>query len=346
MAVMTTHPANRTTAHSSETAPKRASLARLQSLAAEDLMRVNQVMIEALNGDVPLISELSSHIIAAGGKRLRPSLVIASAHVLGYQGARHIALAACVEFIHTATLLHDDVVDESHLRRGEATANALFGNKASVLVGDFILSRAFQMMVGDGSLDVLAVLSDAAAIISRGEVKQLMVSNNPQACEEDYFEVIGAKTAALFAAACEIGPLVAGKPEYRTHMRNYGYHLGVAFQLIDDALDYVAAQETLGKTVGDDFRDGKITLPIILAYQAGDETERNFWHRTLEDQHMEDGDFAKALAIIERHKTIDATLERARHYGRTALNDIETLPECEAKAALIDTIEFCITREF
>jgi octaprenyl-diphosphate synthase len=343
---MTTQPALNDHPYAAHAAPKHASLERLQALVKKDLTRVNHAMVAALDADVPLISELSSHIIAAGGKRLRPSLVIASSHLFGYEGARHINLAACVEFIHTATLLHDDVVDESHLRRGEATANALFGNKASVLVGDFILSRAFQMMVADGSLDVLTILSDAAAIISRGEVRQLMVSNNPQATEEDYFEVIGAKTAALFAAACEIGPLVAGKPEYRVHLRDYGYHLGVAFQLIDDALDYVAAQETLGKTVGDDFRDGKITLPIILAYKSGNESERAFWHRTLEQQEMEDNDFAHALSIIERHKTIEATLERARQYGRTALLDIASIPESAAKDALIETVEFCITREF
>ena len=323
-----------------------ATLDTLQSLVSEDMQRVNKAMIGALDGDVPLIRDLSSHIIAAGGKRLRPALVIASAHLFHYADARHIQLAACVEFIHTATLLHDDVVDESKLRRGEATANALFGNKASVLVGDFILSKAFQMMVADGSMEVLRILSDAAAIISRGEVRQLMVSNNPQASEADYFEVIGAKTAALFAAACELGPVVSGDLEHQEAMRSYGYNLGVAFQLIDDALDYAASQEKLGKTVGDDFRDGKITLPVILAYEAGSDAEHAFWHRTLKESEFRDGDFVEALRIIEAHDTINRTIDRARSYGLQAIEDIKATPAGRAKDALIETVEFCINREF
>lgn len=326
--------------------PPQTSLDTLQSLVRDDMKRVNQAMVDALQGDVPLIQELSSHIIAAGGKRLRPCLVLTAAKLFGYEGPRHVQLAACVEFIHTATLLHDDVVDESSLRRGEATANALFGNKASVLVGDFILSKAFQMMVADGSIEVLRILSDAAAIISRGEVRQLMVSNNPQAQESDYFEVIGAKTAALFAAACEIGPVITNQLSLQQNLRDYGYNLGVAFQLIDDALDYAASQEKLGKTVGDDFRDGKITLPVILAYGAGDETERAFWHRTLENSEFHDGDFEQALAIIQRHGTIEATIERARLYGLQAIKDIENTPTGIARDALVETVEFCINREF
>ncbi len=323
-----------------------ASLELLQSITREDMKRVNKVMVESLDGDVPLISELSSHIIAAGGKRLRPALVIASAQLFGAAHNRHIELAACVEFIHTATLLHDDVVDESALRRGEATANALFGNKASVLVGDFILSRAFQLMVKDGSLEVLRILSDAAAIISRGEVRQLMVANNPQASETDYFEVIGAKTAALFAAACEIGPVVCNQLTYQNNLRDYGYSLGVAFQLIDDALDYSASQEKLGKTVGDDFREGKITLPIILAYANASDKERKFWDRTLEESVINEGDFEQALEILKRHGTIEATIDRAKTYGSQALQSITDAPSGEAKDALVETVKFCINREY
>lgn len=329
-----------------QSASTTASLEGLQRLVKTDMARVNESMVNALDGDVPLIRDLSAHIIAAGGKRLRPALVIAASRLFNYHADRHIELAACVEFIHTATLLHDDVVDESVLRRGEATANALFGNKASVLVGDYILSKAFQMMVADGSLEVLRILSDAAAIISRGEVRQLMVSNNPQASEADYFEVIGAKTAALFAAACEIGPVISENSTYQASLRSYGYNLGVAFQLIDDALDYVASQEKLGKTVGDDFRDGKITLPVILAYAEGDKAERAFWHRTLEDSNLKEGDFEEALSIISRHDTIARTIERARSYGMSAINDLKNAPEGEAKNALIETVEFCINREF
>lgn len=326
--------------------PPAASLDRLQTLVQDDLARVNQAMVEALDGDVPLIRELSSHIIAAGGKRLRPSLVLASSKLFDYGGTQHIQLAACVEFIHTATLLHDDVVDESQLRRGEATANALFGNKASVLVGDFILSRAFQLMVATGSLEVLRILSDAAAIISRGEVRQLMVSNNPAAAEADYFEVIGAKTAALFAAACEMGAVANNLPEFQAPLHAYGYALGVAFQLIDDALDYAASQEKLGKTVGDDFRDGKITLPVIIAYAEGTDAERDFWHRTLENSHLEAGDFAEALNILQRHDAIRRTVERAKEYGKEAIANLRDIPESSVKDAMIETVEFCINREF
>lgn len=324
----------------------RASLDALQHLTKADLLAVNQVMLAEMNDEVPLIRDLASHIIAAGGKRLRPALVIASAKLFGYEGARHQTLAACVEFIHTATLLHDDVVDESKLRRGEATANALFGNKASVLVGDYILSKAFQLMVRDGSLEVLRILSDAAAIISRGEVKQLMVSNNPEASEADYFEVIGAKTAALFAAACEIGPVIAEQTAQQEALRAYGYNLGVAFQLIDDALDYAASQEKLGKTVGDDFREGKITLPIILAYGAADADEKAFFKRTLADSLIEEGDLEEAVRILTRYDCINATVERAKLYGKMALDAIAAAPAGEAKRAMIEAVEFCINREF
>lgn len=323
-----------------------ANLQLLQNLVHADLMRVNHAMSDALRGDIPLIQRLSNHIIAAGGKRLRPSLTLASAHLFNYEGDRHIALAACVEFIHTATLLHDDVVDESTLRRGEATANALFGNKASVLVGDFLLSRAFQMMVEDGSLKVLKILSDAASIISKGEVKQLIVSHNPRASEAEYLDVIGSKTAALFAAACELGAVVSKREQEEEKLRAYGYNLGVAFQLIDDALDYIASQEKLGKTIGDDFRDGKITLPIILAYAKGDDAEKNFWHKTLEDHEQSSDDFDHALTLMNKYGTIKETIERARNYGFSALDSIKHLPHSTAKQALIDTVAFCIDREY
>lgn len=322
------------------------NLQLLQKLVHGDLMRVNHTMNVALSGDIPLIEQLSSHIIAAGGKRLRPSLTLASAHVFNYKGGRHIALAACVEFIHTATLLHDDVVDESTLRRGEATANALFGNKASVLVGDFLLSRAFQMMVADGSLKVLKILSDAASIISKGEVKQLIVSHNPRASEQEYLDVIGSKTAALFAAACELGAVVAEQPLEEENMRAYGYNLGVAFQLIDDALDYVASQEKLGKAIGDDFRDGKITLPIILAYAQATESEKTFLHKTLEEHVQTSDDFRRVLEIMQTYSTIDETINRAKNYGLAALKAIEHLPHSSAKQALINTVAFCIDREY
>lgn len=327
-------------------APPKPSLQALQTLVKPELPAVNKVMLDALDADVPLIRELSSHIIAAGGKRLRPSLTLASARLMGYEGTRHIHLAACIEFIHTATLLHDDVVDESMLRRGEATANSLFGNQASVLVGDYLLSRAFQLMVADGSLKALKILSDASAIVARGEVKQLVVSGNPKAEEEDYFDVIISKTAALFAAACELGAVVADNESCEKPLRDYGHYLGIAFQLVDDALDYAATQEKLGKTVGDDFREGKITLPVILAYRAGSEEERSFWHRTLEEQDRTPDDLITCQALLRKYGTIEATLERAKEYGHKAIECLNSLPDNEARQALVETVLFTLEREY
>jgi len=322
------------------------SLAPLQSLVKADVMRMNEIMVESLDAGVPLIRQLSSHIIAAGGKRLRPSLTLASAKLFDYTGERHIHLAACVEFIHTATLLHDDVVDESTLRRGEATANSLFGNQASVLVGDYLLSRAFQLMTADGSLKVLRILSNASAVIARGEVKQLEVSGNPQASEEDYLDVIGSKTAALFAAACELGPVICEQEQHEAALRDYGYNLGIAFQMIDDALDYSASQEKLGKNIGDDFREGKITLPVILAYREGSEDERRFWHRTLEDNDRQENDLAYCQTLMERYGTINATIERARMYATKAIDCLQALPEVISKQALTEAALFCVSREY
>ena len=248
------------------------SLDGLTNLVADDLRDVNELIIRYMDSPVVLIPQLASHLVAAGGKRLRPVLTLASAKMCGYaDGNRHIALAACVEFIHTATLLHDDVVDESGLRRGLASANAVFGNKASVLVGDFLFSRSFELMVEDGSLDVLRILSHASSVIAEGEVLQLITSNDTETSETAYLDVIRAKTAQLFAAACRIGAVVAERPRVEEEaLETYGMNLGIAFQLIDDVLDFSAEQAKLGKTVGDDFREGKITLPIILAFRRGD----------------------------------------------------------------------------
>ena len=266
-----------------------------------------------MDSPVALIPQLAAHIVAAGGKRLRPLLTLAAARLCGYPGdPRHVKLAACVEFIHTATLLHDDVVDESLLRRGLASANAVFGNKASVLVGDFLFARAFQLMVEDGSLVVLAILSRAAATIAEGEVLQLVTQNDLSTSEARYLEVIKGKTAALFAAACEVGAWwPAGRQREAAALADYGMNLGIAFQLVDDALDYAADQAVLGKTVGDDFREGKITLPVLVAYQAGDAAERDFWRRTIEASEQSDADLDRALHLMERCGAIRATLERA-----------------------------------
>jgi octaprenyl-diphosphate synthase len=274
-------------------------------------------------------------------------LTLAAADLCGYRGDRQVSLAACVEFIHTATLLHDDVVDESDLRRGNATANAVFGNQASVLVGDFLFSRAFQLMVADGSLEVLAILSKASAVIAEGEVLQLITTNDTETTEDSYLDVISAKTAALFSAACRVGAIVADAPKAEVEaLDSYGRNLGIAFQLVDDALDYSARQATLGKTVGDDFREGKITLPIVLAFRRGTPEERQFWRRCLEEMDQTDDDLAHAQELIARHDAITDTIERARHYGARARDALAIFPESVMKSALVDAVEFTIERAY
>ncbi|TAN58841.1 MAG: polyprenyl synthetase family protein [Magnetospirillum sp.] len=319
----------------------------LVDLVKADLEQVNRTIVERMHSQVALIPQLAGHIIAAGGKRLRPVLTLASARLAGHKGQRHVKLAACVEFIHTATLLHDDVVDESELRRGQASANALFGNKPSVLVGDFLFSRAFELMVEDGSLAVLAILSHASSVIAEGEVLQLITANDTATSEDSYLEVIRSKTAALFAAACRIGAVVADRPKVEEEaLESYGLNLGIAFQLIDDVLDYSAKQAVLGKTVGDDFREGKITLPLILAFRRGDEEERAFWVRCAERLEQEDGDLERAIRLMEKHGSLAATIARARHYGAIARDALGIFPDGPVKQAMIDVIDFCIDRAY
>nr|WP_255575290.1 polyprenyl synthetase family protein [Caldovatus aquaticus] len=317
----------------------------MTELVRADLEACNRLIVERMQSPVALIPQLAAHIVAAGGKRLRPLLTLAAARMCGYRGERHIALAACVEFIHTATLLHDDVVDESALRRGQASANALFGNKPSVLVGDFLFARAFQLMVADGSLRVLAILSEAAATIAEGEVLQLVTQNDTATTEAQYLAVIEGKTAALFAAATEIGAVVAGRPAAEAEaLRTYGRNLGMAFQLVDDALDYAAEQAALGKTVGDDFREGKITLPVLLAFARGDEAERAFWRRALEERAQGEGDLARAQALLVRHGALRDTLGRAREYGAAALSALAGFADGPERRALAEIVRFCVDR--
>ncbi len=321
------------------------ALATLMGLVREDIAACNRLIVAHMQSPVALIPELAAHIIAAGGKRLRPLLTLACARLCGYRGQRHIGLAACVEFIHTATLLHDDVVDESALRRGQASANALFGNKASVLVGDFLFARAFQMMVADGSLAVLAILSQAAATIAEGEVLQLVTQNDTATTEAQYLEVIEGKTAALFAAATEVGAVVADRPAAECEaLRGYGHNLGIAFQLVDDALDYSAEQAKLGKTVGDDFREGKITLPVLLAFARGDDAERDFWRRVLEAREQGETDLAHAQALMHRHDAIADSIARAREYGDRALAGLAVFADGPERRALAGIVRFCVDR--
>lgn len=327
--------------------PGEAALDTLASLVADDITAVNQLIIQRMESHVPLIPQLAGHIIAAGGKRLRPILTLATARLCGYEGQRQLKLAACVEFIHTATLLHDDVVDASDLRRGEPSANALFGNQPSVLVGDFLFSRAFQLMVEDGSIDVLRILSNASAIIAEGEVLQLTTTSDTATSEQAYLEVVRAKTAELFAAACRLGAVVNGRPASEEEaLRTFGLNLGIAFQIADDVLDYAAESSRLGKTVGDDFREGKITLPVILAMHRGSEAERQFWHRTLDQRDQRDGDLTHAQDILHRHNTLRDAIERARHYGAIARDALGLFDDHPVKEALLDIIDFTVERGF
>jgi octaprenyl-diphosphate synthase len=325
------------------------ALSALVHLVCDDMEACNRTIVARMDSPVALIPQLAAHIVAAGGKRLRPLLTLASARLCGYPGdgigTRHVKLAACVEFIHTATLLHDDVVDESLLRRGLASANAVFGNQASVLVGDFLFARAFQLMVEDGSLVVLSILSRAAATIAEGEVLQLVTQNDLSTPEVRYLEVIKGKTAALFAAACEVGAVVAGRPENEAAaLAEFGMNLGIAFQLVDDALDYAADQAVLGKTVGDDFREGKITLPVLVAYQAGGAADRDFWRRTIEATEQTQADLDRALDLMARCGAIRTTLDRAAEFAAAAQAALLTFPNSSLRCALIDVADYTVSR--
>jgi octaprenyl-diphosphate synthase len=322
-------------------------LESIQALVEADMGRVNQLIIARLDSPISLIPQLAGHLVAAGGKRVRPMLTLIAAQLCGYRGGRQVPLAAAVEFIHTATLLHDDVVDESDLRRGLATANAIWGNKPSVLVGDFLFSRAFQLMVEDGSLEVLAILANASAIIAEGEVAQLMTANDAETTEARYLEVITAKTATLFAAAAQIGAVIGERcPADAEALRRYGENLGIAFQLIDDVLDYSAREVVLGKSIGDDFRDGKITLPVVLAFQRGDAKERRFWRRTLEQGEQREGDLAHAIELLERRAALADSFTRAAEFSETARRDLERFPPVPARQAMLDLADFCVERAY
>ena len=320
-------------------------IAGLMALVEDDMGAVNRIILDKAISDVDMIPDLAHHLIDSGGKCLRPMLTIAAAKLVGYEGAGHITLAATVEFMHTATLLHDDVVDDSDMRRGKKAARMLWGNQASVLVGDFLLGQAFRMMVGVGSMEALRILSNAAAVIAEGEVMQLAAAKDLTTTEDAHLAIINAKTAALFSAAGEVGAAIAERPaQEQAALKSYGKMLGIAFQLVDDALDYAGDATKLGKSVGDDFREGKITLPVILAYRRGDADERAFWQRVIAEGDIQDGDLERAMQLIQGHKAIAATMERARHYGSIAKDELAIFPNCEAKTALVDVVDFCIGR--
>lgn len=319
---------------------------RLTALVAPELEAVNDTIRTRMSSEhAPRIPELSAHLIEAGGKRLRPVLTLAAAKMCGYNGDHQIRLAAAVEFIHTATLLHDDVVDESDQRRGRPTANILFGNQSSVLVGDYLFSRSFQLMVETGSLRVLDILANASAVIAEGEVLQLTAQHDLSGGEERYFQVIRGKTAELFAAAAEVGGEIAGADKALVQaLRDYGDALGIAFQLVDDVLDYGGSSAAMGKNVGDDFREGKATLPVFLCAADADAEEVAFWERVIEDHEQEDGDLAAALAYFDQHDALERTKARATEWGAVAVEALAAFPDSELKTALTDIVGFVVSR--
>ena len=319
----------------------------LMALVATGMNSVNAVILDRMQSRIPLIPALAGHLIAGGGKRMRPMLTLSSAALLDYAGTRQHKLAAAVEFIHTATLLHDDVVDGSELRRGKHTANIVFGNPATVLVGDFLFSRAFELMVEDGSLKVLRILSNASAIIAEGEVDQLTAQRQIETSEDRYLSIIGAKTAALFAAACRIAAVVAERPEADERaLDDYGRNLGIAFQLVDDAIDYDSDADTMGKGRGDDFCEGKMTLPVILAYARGTEAERKFWRDAISGHRTSEADLGEAIRLLRSHDAVTATRERARHFADRAIDAIAGFPASAAKAAMTEAAQFAVARRY
>src|SRR5438874_1061313 len=309
---------------------------RLHALLREDVEATDRLIHERMGSSDTLIPDLAKYLVDSGGKRLRPLLTLAAATACGHAGAMHIKLAAAVEFIHTATLLHDDVVDASSLRRGKLSANMVWGNKPSILVGDYLLSRAFQLMVETGDMDVLHILANASAVIAEGEVLQLKSANNLATTEDDYLIIVGAKTAALFAASAESGATIAeAAPEDVAAFRAFGHNLGVAVQLVDDALDYSGRQAQMGKSVGDDFREAKVTLPVILAYKRADEDAKRFWQRTIQLGQQRDGDLQRAIAYIEHTGAISEARDQAHRYARQAWRALLTLPQPALRDGLV-----------
>lgn len=319
---------------------------RLTQALATDLEQVSVLIRERMASEnAPRIPEISEHLVGAGGKRLRPILTLATARMCGYGGDHHIRLAATVEFIHTATLLHDDVVDESRRRRGRPTANLLWDNKSSVLVGDYLFARSFQLMVETGSLQVLDILANAAATIAEGEVLQLTASQNLATTEEIYLQVVRGKTAALFAAATEVGGVIAGNDSSSVRaLATYGDALGVAFQMADDLLDYGGTAAVIGKNTGDDFRERKLTLPVIRAVAAADPAERAFWDRVIAKGDQREGDLEEAVALMARHGTLESTRAEARAWTAQAKTALLKLPPNDLREMLLDLADYVVAR--
>lgn len=318
---------------------------QLWTISAADMGAVDAIILERMHSPVGMIPDLAQHLVGAGGKRLRPLLTVATARLCGYKGEAHHKLAAAVEFIHSATLLHDDVVDESDLRRGKKPANLIWGNSASILVGDFLFARAFNLMVETGSMEALGILSNAASVIAEGEVQQLASLRNLAMSEADYMDVIKAKTAALFAAATEVSPVIAGLDDTRrAALRDYGLKLGLAFQLIDDALDYGGQQAALGKSVGDDFREGKMTLPVIRALAKADAAERDFWRKVVVDRDQDDLDLQRAVSILRKSGALDETIQMARRFSVEAIEALDIFEESPLRDCLQNLAAYVVSR--
>jgi len=323
-------------------------ISNLTNLCYQDLESVNTLILEKLDSKVPLIKEVASYLILSGGKRLRPLLTSCSYHLINSnieKSENCVGLATAVEFIHVATLLHDDVIDESKKRRGNLTSNEVWGNKTSVLVGDFLFSRAFQLMTKFGNLEVLKILSDTSVIISEGEVLELSNDKDPTINEDVYFEVLNGKTASLFSAACQVGGISGnGTSKEIESLKSFGTNFGMSFQLIDDAIDYSSTDISLGKNTGDDFKEGKITLPIILAYLRSDKKEKEFWNKTIIDLNQNEGDLIKAISIMKKYNCINDTVERARHFANVAMDSLGIFNDSEYKKSLNNLIQSSINR--
>ena len=321
---------------------------QLQKLCEKDLSLINSIIIDKLDSDVPLVQEIASHLIMSGGKRLRPLLTSCCFQMCkdnDNDERKYIGLAAAVEFIHAATLLHDDVIDKSKNRRGSLSANEVWGDNTSVLVGDFLFSRAFQLMAKYGNISVLKILSDTSVVISEGEILELQNDNDPTINEDMYFKVINGKTASLFSAACQVGAMCAKTNQEKINsLKSFGTNFGMSFQLIDDAIDYSSSTTMLGKNVGDDFKEGKVTLPIILAYLRSNVYEKKFWKKTIRHQDQKKDDFSKAIEIINKYKCIEDTIERAKHFANIAKDSLGIFDDSEHKEILTNLINSGLTR--
>lgn len=322
---------------------------RLSLLACEDMRAVDDLILKRMESSVGLIPNLAQHLVSAGGKRLRPLLTVATAQLCEYDGTHHHKLAAAVEFIHSATLLHDDVVDESKLRRGRKSANLIWGNASSILVGDFLFARAFNLMVETGSLGALDILSRASSVITEGEVKQLAALRDITMQEDTYMDVIKAKTAALFAAATEVSAVIANRSsQERKALHDYGLSLGLAFQLVDDALDYGGFESALGKSIGDDFREGKVTLPVIRAYQSANEKgnmkDKSFWERVITTHKQEGVDLETAVSLLRSEGALQSTMDMAVSYAKEARKALDIFPDTVWRNTLQDLADYVVSR--